>query len=106
MMKANQTTVLVGAKVALVSYRPEHVPVCVLSFPPPLSNLFRKMGTKFFFRMQKYHEWMCNEELRQLTASEPLTLEEEYAMQRMLHTFSVVIVRFYEMRVVCRNVVA
>ena len=30
---------------------------------------------------QKYHECMSNEELRELTASEPLTLEEEYDMQ-------------------------
>lgn len=27
-----------------------------------------------------YNEWMQSEELRELTASEPLTLEEEYAM--------------------------
>ncbi|KAF9043120.1 GNAT domain-containing protein, partial [Panaeolus papilionaceus] len=55
-MKANINTVLVGSKVILVPYRPEHVP--------------------------KYHEWMLNEELRTLTASEPLSLEEEYEMQQ------------------------
>lgn len=31
---------------------------------------------------RRYHEWMKSEELRRLTASEPLTLEQEYAMQR------------------------
>ncbi|KAH9475804.1 N-acetyltransferase 9 [Psilocybe cubensis] len=54
-MKANISTVLVGSNVVLVPYRPEHVP--------------------------KYHDWMLDEELRALTASEPLTLEEEYEMQ-------------------------
>ncbi|XP_045841281.1 N-acetyltransferase 9 isoform X2 [Meles meles] len=30
----------------------------------------------------RYHEWMRSEELRRLTASEPLTLEQEHSMQR------------------------
>ncbi|KAK7038246.1 N-acetyltransferase 9 [Favolaschia claudopus] len=55
-MKVNSDTVLVGDKVVLVPYLPRHVP--------------------------KYHSWMQDEELRELTASEPLTLEEEYEMQR------------------------
>ncbi|KAA8575267.1 hypothetical protein EYC84_004451 [Monilinia fructicola] len=33
-----------------------------------------------------YHEWMKDEEIQQATASEPLTLDEEYAMQRSWRT--------------------
>ncbi|KAJ6622894.1 GNAT domain-containing protein [Mycena sp. CBHHK59/15] len=54
-MKVNAETVLVGKRVVLIPYLPEHVP--------------------------KYHTWMQDVELRELTASEPLTLEEEFAMQ-------------------------
>ncbi|KAI5118338.1 hypothetical protein M0805_009141 [Coniferiporia weirii] len=55
-MKANRNVALVGERVILVPYREEHV--------------------------ERYHAWMADAELRELTASEPLTLEEEYEMQR------------------------
>ncbi|KAJ3740246.1 GNAT domain-containing protein [Lentinula detonsa] len=55
-MLCNKNTVLVGKKILLVPYQIEHV--------------------------AKYHNWMENEELRALTASEPLKLEQEYEMQQ------------------------
>ncbi|XP_074463846.1 alpha/beta-tubulin-N-acetyltransferase 9 isoform X2 [Larus michahellis] len=55
-MKINQNTVLQGQRVTLVPYTSAHVP--------------------------RYHEWMQSEELQRLTASEPLSLEQEYEMQR------------------------
>eukprot|EP00884_Botryococcus_braunii_P022239 jgi/Botrbrau1/869/Bobra.0352s0058.2 len=55
-MLANEATQIVGDLVVLVPYKPYHVP--------------------------KYHLWMTNPDLRLATASEPLTLEEEYAMQQ------------------------
>ncbi|XP_029456460.1 N-acetyltransferase 9 [Rhinatrema bivittatum] len=55
-MRINQDTVLQGKLVALVPYTSQHVP--------------------------RYHEWMKSETLQKLTASEPLTLEQEYSMQR------------------------
>jgi hypothetical protein len=55
-MRDNFETILVGQKVVLVPYRKEHV--------------------------FKYHEWMQSCELLEATASEPLTIEEEYGMQK------------------------
>ncbi|KFR17269.1 N-acetyltransferase 9, partial [Opisthocomus hoazin] len=55
-MKINQNTVLQGQRVTLVPYTSAHV--------------------------SRYHEWMQSEELQRLTASEPLSLEQEYEMQR------------------------
>uniref|UniRef100_A0A3B3Z7M9 Alpha/beta-tubulin-N-acetyltransferase 9 n=1 Tax=Periophthalmus magnuspinnatus TaxID=409849 RepID=A0A3B3Z7M9_9GOBI len=55
-MRINEDTLLEGHRVVLVPYTPEHVP--------------------------RYHGWMQSEELQLLTASEPLTLEQEYDMCR------------------------
>ncbi|KAI8494987.1 N-acetyltransferase 9 [Branchiostoma belcheri] len=54
-MKINENTLLQGSRVVLVPYKKHHVP--------------------------KYHGWMQSPELQELTASEPLTLEQEYDMQ-------------------------
>ncbi len=54
-MRVNQHHVLTTRKVLLLPYRAHHVPT--------------------------YHTWMQDPELQSATASEPLTLDEEYAMQ-------------------------
>jgi RimJ/RimL family protein N-acetyltransferase len=58
-MRANEALRLDGERVALVPYRPQHVPT--------------------------YHEWMQRTELLEATASERLTLEEEHANCRSWH---------------------
>uniref|UniRef100_A0A8C6UAH8 Alpha/beta-tubulin-N-acetyltransferase 9 n=1 Tax=Neogobius melanostomus TaxID=47308 RepID=A0A8C6UAH8_9GOBI len=55
-MRINEDTLLEGHRAVLVPYGPQHVP--------------------------RYHSWMQSEELQLLTASEPLTLQQEYDMQR------------------------
>lgn len=54
-MQVNYETVILGERCVLVPYRAEHV--------------------------AKYHEWMKDPALLAATASEPLSLKEEYAMQ-------------------------
>lgn len=54
-MKINQNVKIVGEKVILVPYEAKHV--------------------------EKYHKWMESEELQKLTASERLSLQQEYEMQ-------------------------
>ncbi|CEG41713.1 n-acetyltransferase 9 [Plasmopara halstedii] len=55
-MKANEGVVITGQKVTLVPYEKEHVP--------------------------KYHNWMLDPWLQEMTASEPLSIEEEFEMQK------------------------
>ncbi|KIX97777.1 uncharacterized protein Z520_06555 [Fonsecaea multimorphosa CBS 102226] len=55
-MRINEHTCVSTTKVVLVPYSAHHVP--------------------------KYHGWMKDPEIQEATASEPLRLEEEYAMQR------------------------
>ena len=54
-MRANENLVLSGNKIRLVPYTSAHVP--------------------------RYHLWMQDPLLQEMTASEPLSLEEEYTMQ-------------------------
>ncbi|CAO2648728.1 Nn.00g096770.m01.CDS01 [Neocucurbitaria sp. VM-36] len=56
----NHTSAILTPRVLLVPYSAHHVPT--------------------------YHTWMQDEDLQKLTASEPLSLEEEYAMQRSWRT--------------------
>jgi hypothetical protein len=55
-MKNNQNLVLLGRKAKLVPYCKEHVPT--------------------------YHEWMKSPFLQEMTASEPLSLPQEFEMQQ------------------------
>ncbi len=55
-MRINERLMVRGARCALVPYCAAHVP--------------------------RYHDWMASDEMRTLTASEPLSIEEEFAMQR------------------------
>ncbi|OJD13054.1 hypothetical protein AJ78_06446 [Emergomyces pasteurianus Ep9510] len=59
-MLINEKIAISSSRVLLVPYSKHHVP--------------------------RYHEWMKDPELQQATASEPLTLEEEYAMQTSWRT--------------------
>ncbi|GAA6046778.1 hypothetical protein NBRC10513_001570 [Rhodotorula toruloides] len=55
-MRLNESTTLVNDRIVLRPYRRWHVP--------------------------RYHEWMSSDEMREATASERLTMEQEEDMQR------------------------
>eukprot|EP01135_Chromosphaera_perkinsii_P009558 Nk52_evm8s1810 gene=Nk52_evmTU8s1810 len=55
-MKINQDTLIKSERLAFIPYCKKHV--------------------------EKYHEWMKSPFLQEMTASEPLSLDEEYEMQR------------------------
>ncbi|KAF1998101.1 N-acetyltransferase 9 [Amniculicola lignicola CBS 123094] len=59
-MKLNEHQAILTPKILLVPYSEHHVPT--------------------------YHEWMKDEDLQKATASNPLTLPEEYAMQQSWRT--------------------
>ncbi|KXS18168.1 hypothetical protein M427DRAFT_96362 [Gonapodya prolifera JEL478] len=59
-MRINEKIALRTSKCVLVPYEKHHVPI--------------------------YHEWMKSPEIQYLTASEPLTLDEEYQMQQSWRT--------------------
>ncbi|PIA18148.1 n-acetyltransferase 9-like protein [Coemansia reversa NRRL 1564] len=55
-MRANERLAIIGKQVILVPYEKAHVP--------------------------RYHEWMRSPFLQEMTGSEPLSIDEEYAMQQ------------------------
>jgi len=99
-MRVNAHTAIVGDTVILIPYRwvvpSETRPEDDSASVPEQSMLRSVFPNAAFSRWhfthsmcarnygQKYHTWMQSAELRELTASEELTLEQEYAMQREL----------------------
>ncbi|KAG8717109.1 hypothetical protein FRC08_008187 [Ceratobasidium sp. 394] len=73
-MRLNETTAIVGQKVVLVPYK--YVDLSSIKV------ILIQGSSRRAEHVAKYHEWMTDPELLELTASEPLTLEEEMDMQK------------------------
>lgn len=56
--------------------------ICTAKNKPTGGELNALQKSQTFTCSCRYHEWMKSPELQQLTASEPLTLEQEYLMQK------------------------
>lgn len=58
------------------------VSTCPFLHPWPVHVSYLPLHVSYLPLHDRYHQWMGCPELQQLTASEPLTLEQEYDMQR------------------------
>lgn len=92
-MKKNENIQIIGKNIILIPYEANHVEKyvsnnIVASLDRLKFNWIASVSVMIVASIHclppfgRYHKWMTNPELQQLTASEPLTLDEEYQMQK------------------------